>query len=45
MNDELLINDLNNFMNDPLPLLTTELFPSTDEYSNFNKRIDQLTSK
>jgi len=43
MNDELLIDDLNNFMVDPLPLLTAELFPSTDEYNNLNKGVDQLT--
>jgi len=34
--------DINNLMNEPLPFLSADLFPSTDEVINLSKRIEQL---
>ena len=42
-NDEVVIDDFDRLMNESLPLIPVDLFPSTDDMILLNNKIDQLT--
>ena len=43
LHDELLNDDLNNLMNEPLSFLTADLFPPTNDIITISKQLEQLT--